>query len=350
MQGQVAIKQFWAQAGLDFQSALSCVETQLANLDSKPTNIRIISAGECSMFTSSIILDFCQKLAATAPTQFISAACTSVNAAILDFYHSNESDCVIIALELDRNRQQDCLDALDIGISRIEDGLDVKPSCGLLQLTRCDKQQNSSAYYIQDCQILSQQAGMRGTTNLVKRLSHYIEQSEGQKVSFAISSKWGLSVLAGVNAKLSANSNKGQAWLASAEQGQSHYLSVKPILELQSYHEQLNHSPLLIITLGGGGRVGLLKLNCTSDEKSQNTTILPQSSFENHDINQDIDNFNTAIHIKNNNANNSNLEDSYQLIRTTLKYPRSRYRGLDNHYFKWSLTAANNTKIGPHHD
>lgn len=337
MQRQMAISQFWAHSGLDFQFALTQVKDKLSTMAPQPQNIRIVSAGECALLANQAVFEFCQKLAQHTQTQFISAACTSIHAAILDFYHSDEQSCTIIALELNQSRQQDCLDALDIGISCIEDGLDVVPSCAILRLTKQSEQStNSPAYYIHDCQILSQQAGMRGTTDLVKRLSQYIGQSEGRKVSFAISSKWGLSVLNGVDAKIKPN------WLASAEQDQKHYLSVKPILELQRYQQQLQAVPLLLITLGGGGRVGLLQLSTSKQYNTTQELTLPQSSFEMHDIQQDIDKFKTAEHLKVN-----NIVDSYQLIRNTLKYPRSRYRGMDNHYFKWSIqtTTDNNNNI-----
>ena len=57
---------------------------------------------------------------------------------------------------------------------------------------------------------------------------------------------------------------------------------------------------------------------------------LPEASFETHCMSTDINGYELALALR-----QEDPSAYYQQIRTTLKYPRSRYRGMDNHYFKW---------------
>jgi len=103
---------------------------------------------------------------------------------------------------------------------------------------------------------------------------------------------------------------------------------LKPLFELQLYKEKLKENSLLLFTLGGGGRVGMLQL--TRKPMANDEIELPQASFEQQSLTNDIQGYETALSLLGNDK-----AAGYRQIRDTLKYPHSRYRGMDNHYFKW---------------
>jgi hypothetical protein len=180
---------------------------------------------------------------------------------------------------------------------------------------------------IENCQILSQKAGMTGTPGLIKELHEVIGNLDDntRPVCFNISSQWGKCLLRGLHNRLGDDQT---SWLPSAEQCGHHYLSLKPLFELQLYRDELKHNKLLLLTLGGGGRVGVLQLG----QNAGADIVLPQASYETHCLQTDINGYSVALALR--------LDDKsafYQQMRITLKYPRSRYRGRANHYFKWSM-------------
>lgn len=335
MEKQISISQYWANEATDPQLAMANLKLRLLALDEFPAQVTLVSAGEVCILLDDIVIEFYRWLNLRCRVTFISAACTSIHAAILDFYHSELDNTVVIALELGKSLQQGCLNALGIGTDADQDGLDVVPGVGFLALKRAHQGvAKNSDITIEHCQILSQAPGMRGTPNLVSELFNTLKARDQQSlpVSFDICSQWGKSLLKGLDHHLNkcderqTSPRQGESfWLSSIESCQRHYLSLKPLFELQLYQQKLQQHSLLLFTLGGGGRVGVLQLG----KNSKMTTRLPQASFEQHCLSTDVAGYNAAQLLKQDKA------AYYQQIRTTLKYPRSRYRGIANHYFKW---------------
>lgn len=326
MTSTTVINRFWVAKAEDTESALCELKDQLNSLERFPSIITLVSAGEVKPLLEPLVKEFCEWLGGKTKLQFISAACVSIHGALLDFYHSGRKTGLIISLELDKSIQQACLDSLGIGIKPEQDGLDVVCGVGFVELSR---QQSADGIIVQDCQIISQPSGLSGITKLIMRLADYLNQREDDviPVSFDINSLWGKKLFKGLHHKLEASSQK-RHWLPSLEVDGKHYLSLKPLYELYKYQEKFKKNRLLIFTLGGGGRVGWLLLS----KKNGVGHDFPAASCENHSLSDDLSEYKKALELE-----RSNSEAFYQKIRTILKYPRSRNRGVHNHYFKWEM-------------
>lgn len=336
----LVISQHWADKVSDTATSLAELKQRLLALETLPAQVTLVSAGEVSPLLDPDVVVFYRWLSNQCQVHFISAACVSVHAAILDFYHSQLEHTLVITLELGQSLQQGCLNSLGIGNGDDQDGLEVVPSIGFIQLQR---QISHNGLVIEQCQIFNQQIGMIGTPRLISELYCAISDLPQQvlPVSFDISSQWGKTLLRGLDSRLQ-SSRRSHNWLASIETAQAHYLSAKPLLELQLYRRQLNSQSLLLLTLGGGGRVGFLQLSSNRLAASK----LPNASFETLSLSADISGFKLAQQLEQNHSQDS-YHAYYEQIRTTLKYPRSRYRGIPNHYFKWQADHCFNSPLEP---
>jgi hypothetical protein len=341
MSAPLVISQYWADEATNAVDAIDQLKWRILALDHLPKNVTLVSAGEVCILLDGAVTSFYLWLSERTKVTFISAACTSLHAGILDFYHSDLDSTLVISLELDKHFQQGCLNALGIGNDFDQDGLDVVPGVGFIELHRggrgaSGQQPNEGDLVIENCQLLSQAPGLTGTSSLVRQLYHELKDLPEHvlPVSFDICSQWGKSLWKGLDRRLGAVEQVPD-WLSSIESCQRHYLSLKPLFELQMYQQKLQNNSLLLLTLGGGGRVGMLQLG-KSDQLGKNKTVskkLPKASFETHCMSTDIDGYELALALR-----HGDPSAYYQQIRTTLKYPRSRYRGMDNHYFKWQPT------------
>ena len=382
MTAPLVISHYWADEAGNPAIAIRELKQRLTALGQLPEHVTLVSAGEVGILLDPLVNEFHHWLREFCHVSFISAACTSLHAAILDFYHSDLSATVVISLELDKSFQQACLNSLGVGNDSGQDGLDVVPGVGFIALKRSttDKPPTADELVVQQCQLFSQQGGLSGTQALIHQLYQQLKAlPEGiLPVSFNISSHWGKSLLLGLNSRLAAR-QRSVNWLSSIEEDERHYLSLKPLFELQLYQQQLITKPasaqksLLLFTLGGGGRVGMLQLGNhvaampeievnpetkiaalpktkaaaileTKAEvkitaQSKNQIKLPAASFEQQSLEADIRGYQLAKSLLKNDKS-----AYYQQIRATLKYPHSRYRGRDNHYFKWQI--ALNSKQG----
>jgi hypothetical protein len=331
----VVIKDFWANTVDSVGQGLRELKIQLAKLGPLPKDIVIISAGEVKPLLNPMIQQFCLQLEQNSHCRlsYISAACTSFHAAVLDFVQHPDKQRLIITLELDQSLQQGCLNALGIGMDPDQDGLEVIDGVGYCLLSK--EQPYPDSLIIEDCEILSQPKGMTGIQKLILRLNHYLCQvpERCQPVSFDICSLWGKKLILGLDARLP-QTLTSDCWLPSAEQHNHHYLSLKPTLELQLYKDKLRSGNLLLMTLGGGGRIGCLRIS----RGVTDIRMMAESSFSEHSLTDDMSCYHAAI----NNEGNS-VDDYYASVKTTLKYPQAQYRGLNNHYFRWTSEQFNHS-------
>jgi|GEM_PF-3427929 len=327
----MVIESLWARQVLSVGHGLSLLEAQLNQLTTLPEQVLLISAGEVKPLLNAKIREFARGLVQKGcQLRFVSAACTSFHAAVFEASQSQSQDCLVIALELDQGLQQACLNSLGVGNDVEQDGLTVLNCVGLCVLRK--KHAEPKDIIIMQCDILSQPLGMSGTQKLLLMFEDYIKclPEATQPVSFAISSQWGKKLELALQERLSGPFATSE-WLASAEQGQQHFLSLKPLFELQGYQAALAKGPLLLMTLGGGGRLGcmLISRGLKADQ------ALTQASLSECCIKSDQSAYQAALHVK-----NECQASYYQQVKHTLKYPQTQYRGINNHYFRWSETIT----------
>ena len=327
MNKSLVIRNYWASNAENSFTAIEELKQKLTQLNSIPAIVTLVSAGEVNPLLEPVVMEFYFWLKKQTSIQFISAACVSLHGALLEFSNSKRENGLIIILELSQDIQQACLNSLGVGIEPEQDGLTVVAGVGCVQVSR--KYLNGDLV-VKDCQIFSQPLGLSGISFVINQLTEYLSgvESDVIPVSFNIQSCWGKKLLKGLTSKPQI-SQAIQSWLPSFEESGLHYLSLKPLHELIKYKSKLDTHSLLIITLGGGGRVGCLHL---SGDKTS-TSNLTKASFNRYSLDDDLDSYRQAAKLKVNNH-----DEFYQQIRTTLKYPRAQYRGIHNHYFQWELS------------
>lgn len=338
-QAAVVLKQYWAKTVDSVFEGLGKLKAELSKLDHIPQDIVIISAGEVKPLLNPLIQQFCLQLEQQhhGHVHFISAACTSLHAAILDFNHHAVCERLIITLELDQSLQQGCLNALGIGIEPEQDGLKVIDGVGFCIVSK--ETPDDNALVIEDCVILSQPTGMTGIQKLITLVCEHLNQlpENCRPVSFDISSNWGKKLIKGLDNRLDAHLCS-EHWLDSAEQHNHHFLSLKPTLELQSYETHLEQGNLLLMTLGGGGRLGCLRISRGITDIRMQAEV----TYSEHSLSEDIDNYTQAVNIQ-----NDCVDTYYQGVKDTLKYPQHCYRGRNNHYFRWTKDNNQNSGANP---
>jgi len=332
----LVIESLWARQVLSVRHGLAELETRLNQFSDLPEQVLLISAGEVKPLLNESIRLFVQNLKQKGcQLRFVSAACTSFHAAVFEASQGESDDCLVLALELDQSLQQGCLNSLGVGDNAEKDGLTVLNCIGLCVLRK--RQAQASDLIIMQCDILSQPFGISGTQKLLMMFERYIKQlpETTQLVSFAINSLWGKKLELALSQRLKGPFAMSQ-WLESAEQGQQHFLSIKPLFELQAYQAALIKGPLLLLTLGGGGRLGCLLISRGQEAKH----ALNLASLNEFSLLADQKAYQAALLAK-----NDSQASYYQQVKNTLKYPQSQYRGINNHYFRWSQSADDLLKM-----
>ena len=334
---QMILSQCWAEKVDSVSHGLTQLQAKLDELSEKPKQVIFVSAGEIKPLLNPDILAFCENISHNfqCRADFISAACTSLHASIFHFNNSNSNNCLVILLELDQTLQQGCLNALGVGDSDGQDGLTVNDCVGFCLLEK--RVARDQDIVIEQCQIFSQPSGISGMSKLLNQLMVHIEnvQSEGLFVSFDINSVWGEKLKSALKSRLNKLA-KPTYWLSSIETDQRHYLSLKPILELNNYRHQLRKKPLTILTLGGGGRVGSLKLSINTRNKSH----IDDASFNEFCLTTDQAIYQQSLKVK-----PYSIQAYHAIVKATLKYPQHQYRGINNHYFRWPLNLITQSGV-----
>lgn len=334
---QMVMSQFWAEKVDSVTLGLTQLHAKIADITIEPKQIVFVSAGEIKPLLNPEILAFCQHINNNFQCEidFVSAACTSFHASIFHFNQSNSNNCLVILLELDQKLQQGCLDALGVGNTEEDAGLTVNNCVGYCLLEK--RAAHAQEIIIEQCQIFSQPTGLSGIQKLINQLVTHIEEVNSQVafVSFDISSLWADKLKAALTPRLK-RLKASMRCLSSIETDERHYLSLKPLLELQNHRHQLNNTPLLILTLGGGGRVGSLKFSTNTLSQSHIKT----ASFNAFSLTNDRTLYQHSL-----NAKNHSIQAYHAIVKATLKYPQLKYRGINNHYFQWSLNSFNHAGV-----
>ena len=333
------IGHIWTEHNVDTEESLRNLEREFLLATEKEghqnQNIYIVSAAEVKVLLDRRISDFIARLQRDykIKVKIVSAACTSVHAALLDFNQSDFKSAFIFVLELNREIQQGCLNSLGIGNEKEQDGLQVTPGVGLVHVS---KETNSSGLYISGCEILSQEIGISGTTkllsNIIGRLNNISKKAKC--VSFDIRSDWCKSLMCGL--EVSKCKHPVESWLPSVEENEAHFLSLKPILEIEKYRSLIKLDPIFIMTLGGGGRVGCLLIYDNDNRKIEKLDCREPdllASKTNFDLRSDYEKYRHALAAK-------SKSDYYLGVSQALKYPQKQYRGMTNHYFEWNMSSA----------
>ncbi len=294
---------------------------QWAQRQTLPATWYLTSAGEANVLLDPILQQWLANKAEQGwQLEFLGSACTSWHAAILDFSASEHQDVLVLQLELNKDRQQDCLDCLGIGTAPEQDGLDAVTGVALSWLSKTPTEHDQA--HIVDCDLLSQPASLDGLPRLIQLVRQRLNGAAATDVvSFDIHSRWGKQLFRGFG-------EQAQYWLPSLELCGHHFLSIKPMRELHQYLLQQARHDIWILTLGGGGRVGCLRL---AKPTASGVDFLPRPVHrQTLTLAASLGQFQAALAVKDHSAS-----AFYSMVRSAMTYPQKRFRGHHNQVFYW---------------
>lgn len=187
---------------------------------------------------------------------FVSMACASWYAAVLEFKRSDCRSAEIWVIEASANFIQQRLDCA--GLGRNGEGLLASGGVACISLRKA--QWGERGVWIDDCALLAKPAGLRGTELLIKRYvqwmsTHLPGNGQADWISFAIETQWSRQLQAGL-ALWGKETLQLLVMQPSVEQGPGHYMALKPLYELAPYLQRPLVRPVILTTLAGGGRIG----------------------------------------------------------------------------------------------
>jgi hypothetical protein len=277
------------------------------------------------------LMDICNRYT-TIPFSLISLGCVSFHAALLDFTVCPEENAIVILLDGPQATMQRIIDCLGVGT----DGLAGLRSCESYAVCRLDKNPTNSpehASWVKNVQVLSRIEGKYSSLDDAKKLLMYIknirENEQTKVVSFRNNTHWSNSLLQSLQFFKNESQISADSWLPSIEQTHDHYHAAKPLIELQKYLNSLSEWPLIIITLAGFGRLGVLQVS------SQPCMFIKPDNIEKLVIEQSserrLDNLKslqTMLHDQMIDGNS---------VHEALFCMKKKYAFMDNFYFEWAL-------------
>lgn len=192
-----------------------------------------------------------------ARARLVHQGCVGLFAAAEDFRRSGHRCAVVICDESSAELSQRCLAVAGVGVGMGPDGMLAASGVGIAVLVN-KPAPTADDICISDLRIYAQSGGLEGTRRLLRKMQAVyscFEQAAVDVVSFAIHSPW--------SKALALDLVPGPArrpWLRSAEQGREHLMSVKPLREMELYGHRLRQGSVALVTLGLGGRIGLMRL------------------------------------------------------------------------------------------
>ncbi|WP_340617571.1 hypothetical protein [Xenorhabdus entomophaga] len=189
---------------------------------------------------------------------FVSMACASWYAAILEFERSPFHTAELWVLETSSSFVQERLDSA--GLGKGGEGLQAKPGIARMVVHKCQPQEGDIV--LSACSLFAKPPGLRGTELLVRRYGEWLDvnstaHQSADWVSFSIATGWSAQLWAGLFCWFPEVMSRLKQ-RPSMETDVCHLLAMKPMHEL---HRELRHPlahPLIITTLAAGGRVGCI--------------------------------------------------------------------------------------------
>jgi len=191
---------------------------------------------------------------------FVSLACASWYAALLEFERSPCRHAELWVIEAPTSFIQERLDCAGLGSGG--EGLSVQPGIARMILQKCQAKPGEQVLDV--CALLAKPAGMRGTEQLVKRYGQWLADglsgySDADWVSFTIATDWSTQLLAGLSRWFPQVMDR-LSMLPSMETDIMHLMAMKPLYELRRELAKARQRPLFVTTLAAGGRIGCVRV------------------------------------------------------------------------------------------
>lgn len=304
----------------------------------QPESIILSSSSELFFFTAPGAESFMQAVRRIFPessVRFTSLACLGFYAAVLDFLHSGDKNTLILLLETPRLLQQHCLNAIGAGQRGL--GLNAEEGFAAAYLEKVPRDRlEAGMLVINDCQIFGQPEKINGILECIRKSADSIMrlQSEfpSRIVSFELPLQWCEQMLKGFR-QILPDPHKPDNWLKGCETEARHYLTLKPLLELALHKDELRETGLITLTLGAGGRLGLLQISHNNDS-NPNIFCQRQNGIKPRTFNfySDLKKYRKVADCL---SSPDNWPLVYEQIRQNLYYFKTPAERRDNLFYKW---------------
>ncbi|MDR2031422.1 MAG: hypothetical protein LBP86_04000 [Azoarcus sp.] len=192
---------------------------------------------------------------------FVSMGCLGLHAAILEILRAGVEDALLFLIESPLPYIQARFDASGIGLGG--EGMLAAGGAAFLYFARGA---DADSLEVASTAILAKPGVPLGTAQLLGKLKEYIGQLVARQgaidtVSFWNRSRWCDYLSRGFDSMVRPLFPPESALLDSLETTEDiHYMTLKPLLEIQRYWPGRKAHPLLLMTLGAGGRIGALEV------------------------------------------------------------------------------------------
>ncbi|MGL6211540.1 MAG: hypothetical protein ACRC14_17095 [Paracoccaceae bacterium] len=211
----------------------------------------------------------------------ISIGCAGLYAAVLRFIESPAQSVRILALESPCEYVQATLDQARLGQGG--DGFIAQDVAHVLDLS---KSPDHAIARIAHCEIMSRPDCFAGTAKLARRFVDRMEGfhalwSELRVVTFENVSPYARYLMQAVQNEM--GSGQRRRFLDTIERDERHFMTVRPMLDMECHMGGTCVSPLVISCLGAGGRIGVIAITSADDTSAALAPgpggCLPQSVF-----------------------------------------------------------------------
>ena len=245
--------------------ALTATLARASLIDFRPAVIMVSSSSEMLVLASSLGRQMLQMLREAFPSTRITVValgCLGLHACIHEFDRLKLKTALILLWEIPSGLQQCGLDALGVGF----EGLRAVGGIGILAIERnCPDEIEERGAVIGGCQIFSRKPGLSSLVDLAQQIKCYLGEVQNEEdaiVSFELPIGFSRRLLALLARALEGRTGP-HTWLESSEVDGTHRLTIKPLVEIVRYSARIS-GVLTVLSLGGGGRVGCLRVGAAS--------------------------------------------------------------------------------------
>ena len=301
----------------------------------RPDMIYITSSSELSFLTAPFVANAVHGLLtslAGVPARILSQACLGLYTAIQEFWRDDSvSEALVLFVEAPGSHIQIGLNAIGIGNLEGQEGLETKPGIGRCWLRKVDQHAlKPDDIVIDRCEIYAVSSELTSSATVLRKLVGDIAsqhaETPGKLVSFEVSARWSKKLAEAIRPACAQSSTELE-WLPSIETGHHHYMSLKQPCELLHYTGEISRQPLMLLGLGGGGRIGLLRAVSGSQFRR---SFITQPSVRQLPFQPWFKGTRDVVH--------ATGENYYPGVRDYMLCVNDEYRGIPNFYFYWDIS------------
>lgn len=309
----------------------------------QPDIVYITSSSELSFLTAPFVADSIHKLLdslAGVPARVLSQACLGLYTAVQEFWRDKTvNEALVLFVEVPGSHIQIGLNAIGIGLLEGQEGLETRPGIGRCWLRKVAAEDlGPDDLVIDRCELYAVSPRLTSSATVLRKLVGDIAilhaETPGKLVSFEVSARWSKKLAQAIRPACAQSSTELE-WLPSIETGHHHYMSLKQPCELLHYTSEITSQPLMLLGLGGGGRIGLLR--AVSGRHFRHTDIPPSTAKE-LSFQLWLEGTRERVY--------ASGENYYRAVRDYMLCVSDEYRGIPNFYFYWEISPAQLEKAG----